>query len=67
MDGKLLGTFEIAPKGSGRGLVMKVDFPRSVGFNLNYKKYQAPEAFGDHNPDLDYADIPPEASNDYED
>jgi len=66
-NNQFLGTIDIVPSNTGRGIAMVANLPRELGIDINYKRVVTPAVFGDHNPDEDWGHIPREACNDLQD
>jgi hypothetical protein len=67
-NNQFLGTIDIVPSNTGRGIAMVANLPRELGIDINYKRVVTPpQVFGDHDPDEDWGHIPREACNDLQD
>jgi hypothetical protein len=66
-NNQFLGTIDIVPSNTGRGIAMVANLPRELGIDINYKRVVTPPpTFGDHIPDDELWHVPKEAGNLYD-
>jgi len=66
--GEFLGTIDVVPSTTGRGIALVANLPNELGIDLNYKRVVTPPPmFGDHDPDTEAWHVPKEAGNIYDD